>query len=792
MIRNLTAILVLLLFATATARAQFPHERVYNIETVTVTAKKGEDRAYRIMRNAIARAPYHANQVSEYSAEVYLKGSFDVVKISRVMRGMAGQGLKNVKEGENYMQESWNEIEFTAPGKYEQRVIKQLSSMPDVGEGGGDVAENAMRLVNINIYDIGALGGLIISPLSPGAFSHYRFRYEGYTEVAGRIINKIRITPMRRSQQLVSGHIFIAEDYWNVHGLDISGSMNIVVGIDFNLQTDYGEVKENVWMPTSHRITFDMGLAGSRAKMRYVSSVDYKRIVENTSLRAPAPTTAPAPGVPQKKVTNREAYRAARQATKEIEAPRRESLDLTEEFADNFKVTVDTTALAPDPEFWDRVRPIALEPAELEGYRNRGVAATTAPDTTSTRRGSSIFLKVLTGGGKPLRLGEKGGEFVWHGIMPSRDGFNTVDGYYFGLAPVSWRKTFGVGAAGTGTPKAILTIKPEAIWAINRHVFMGELTSGLKFAPSRRGEFNLGVGSVSRDFNGGGGGILPLENTVASLFFRRNYLKLYQDNFVEAAGSIDPVNGLTLSAGAKYSHRSGLENTSDYSFFYRDSRAYTPNFVLEDHTAAIFNVGLSYTPRLYYRIGSDGRRQPVRSSWPTFFAEWQKGVKGLWGSSTDFDHIGGGLRQNISPGPGQLLRYYVRGGAFVNKRSLHFPDFRHFAGGDIPLQNRSIMSGPEFRLLPYYRYSTGDSYIQAHVSYQARFILLKLLPWFSNRLWMEGLQLNYLTTPTLRNYTELGYTIGLFLQAGVFVGFEGLKYRSVGVKLSLPIRINNR
>jgi hypothetical protein len=301
---------------------------------------------------------------------------------------------------------------------------------------------------------------------------------------------------------------------------------------------------------------------------------------------------------------------------------------------------------------------------------------------------------------------------------------------------------------------------------------------------------NLRAGSISRDFNGSGGGILPLENTLASLLFRRNYLKLYQDDFVEFSGSIAPANGLTLSAQAKYSHRSGLENTSDYSFFYRDSRTYTPNTPMPDHSAAIFGVGIEYTPRQYYRVGNDGRHQPVRSSWPTFFASWQKGVRGVWNSSVDFDHISVGARQTLQPGAGQTIGYYIRGGVFTNTNSLYLPDLRYFNTTEIPLVNSTIASGNTFRLLPYYLSSTDDRYLQAHVSYRARFLMLKLLPWFSNRLWMEGLQLNYLTTPTMRNYTELGYTIGMFMQAGVFVGFEGLKYRNVGVKLSIPLRIS--
>ncbi len=51
------------------------------IAPVTVGGK-GEDIAYDVVRKAIAMAPYYRNLVSEYEAEVYLKGTFKVDKLS--------------------------------------------------------------------------------------------------------------------------------------------------------------------------------------------------------------------------------------------------------------------------------------------------------------------------------------------------------------------------------------------------------------------------------------------------------------------------------------------------------------------------------------------------------------------------------------------------------------------------------------------------------------------------------------------------------------------------------------
>jgi hypothetical protein len=239
--------------------------------------------------------------------------------------------------------------------------------------------------------------------------------------------------------------------------------------------------------------------------------------------------------------------------------------------------------------------------------------------------------------------------------------------------------------------------------------------------------------------------------------------------------------------------RRGLPNSSDYSFFYRTERQYTDNIMIEDHNAAIATLGIEYTPRQYYRRGEDGRKIPVRSDWPTFFVGWKKGIRGIYGSTADFDHISGGIRHNINiGGPFQRLEYFIYGGAFVTKKSIHFPDFRHFDTADLPVTNSSITSVGSYRMLGSYVHSTDLSYLEVHLAYQARFLLIKLLPWFSGRLWTEGVQLHYLDTPGFRNHVEIDYTVGLLWKAGLFIGFDEFKYKRRGFKFSIPIKISRR
>jgi hypothetical protein len=793
-------------------------EKAYSIKEVVITDNK-EDPAYGIMRRAIAMAPYYMNQVSEFNSDVYVKGSLQIIKISRLVKRLAREQIGELNEGNTYVEESYSEIQFTAPNRYRQKVLKKTGSMP------GSESESAMELITTSVYDPKALLP-VISPLSSSAFAHYRFHYEGFIEEDNRVINKIKITPIRKSKQLLSGYIYIADNYWNVHSLDVSGEF--IMGINFRMQVNFGEVNANVWMPVSHRFDFDASIMGNKGAFHYISSVKYRQITENTSIRKPdvlllaeqqrkamqqyqAPPLALAEKMEQKsrtgakieellekeELSNRESYRLARLMQKEAAAGKQDgkSLNLTETYYEDYKVTVDSAASKRDTAYWEKMRPVPLNPDELRSYREKEAKLAAPPhskDTTANRRPQKKENPFLRATGKVLwgtdiKLGSKGGTLKYRGLKLSKLGFNTVDGFFVGQKLTYYRDFKGKERENR------LTVEPAVLWGINRKAVMWDVNASLTYSPMRRGTASIRFGQMSTDYNDNRG-IYPLENTVSSLLFRRNYLKLYGNSFVEASNTIDIANGLQLSAGAKYAHRVMLDNTSDWSFFYRDSRRYTPNIPANaeltaapaNHTSTAFMLNLNYTPRFYYRVDRSNRKRMVKSAFPTFFVTWQKGMYGVLGSDSNFDRLTAGVRQNIETGLMQQFSYLVRGGMFVNSRKVFFPDFRHFTAVEIPVTIGSI-SSQSFNLLEYYRYSTSGKYLEAHIYYYAPFLLLKHLPFFSNRLWQEGLQFNYLCTPGIRNYMELGYTVGIVWQAGVFAGFENFSYRSFGVKLSLPM-----
>jgi hypothetical protein len=82
-------------------------------------------------------------------------------------------------------------------------------------------------------------------------------------------------------------------------------------------------------------------------------------------------------------------------------------------------------------------------------------------------------------------------------------------------------------------------------------------------------------------------------------------------------------------------------------------------------------------------------------------------------------------------------------------------DYRHFAG------NQTIFAADfnQFQLLDYYNFSTRRSYIEGHFNHHFNGFFLNKLPLLRRLKWQEVASLNYLRTPTVGHYVELGVGI---------------------------------
>ncbi len=199
---------------------------------------------------------------------------------------------------------------------------------------------------------------------------------------------------------------------------------------------------------------------------------------------------------------------------------------------------------------------------------------------------------------------------------------------------------------------------------------------------------------------------------------------------------------------------------------------------------------ITYTPFQKYRI-YNGNKVPQGSDWPVFRLTWEHGVNNIPSVSDRYRHFNM-FRFEVSrtreTGPFAELRWQIKTGGFSDNRDLSFFDFFHFNSQPLILLINDYHDA--FFLPSYYSLSSSEFFGEVHLQYTTPYFLLKLLPGLSKTLIRENLSLSYLGRRFHDNYTELGYSLSeIFLigKAGVFVGFDDLKFKSAGLKFTLRL-----
>lgn len=792
----------------------------YEIPEVRVSST-GEDPAYYIMRRAIGLAPYYLNQIKQYTADVYIKGSMVIDRIPRLIKRNLDIDDTTIEEGKVYLIESVNEIEFNAPDRYSQRVVAQKSTFPEQG-GGSDISP--LDFIQASFYQP-VLVDIAISPLAPNAMSHYNFRYEGSTPQGKYIINKIAVIPKRKSQQVFEGTIYIIEDYWCLHSLELTNN-NLAGSI--TIKQLYAPVEEEIWMPVTHSFDVSLAIVGVRGGGEYTSAVTYRSVEPNDELERPVELPAlyanedeavkenvsdskPLTREQEKieeilnrdEISNRDMIRLSRLMQKE--ASREDTTSNQLEIKQTTTYSVDENAGTRDSSYWNSIRPIPLSEEELRSInrvdsiaslRSSGRSRTgSTPDSSMADRGASPgrFLSA-SAFGRTFRSEEGNVDFRFNGLVnPEYLTFNSVDGLRYGT---------GVRFSARGEKGISFVLTPAAEWAFARERLLWRVSSTLRYGSPGQSLLTLSGGRRSDDFNSSAG-IGNGMNMITSLFWKENHLKLFESNYMLVRHRSEIVNGLYATLSYGYEDRKMVTNHSDFSIFRRDIE-YMPNrpvnhylsenndplspYHLSDHIHHEASVEIAYTPaRRYYM--RNGIKSPAGSDYPTFSLKWEHGLNTLPGQGyKSYDLITGNISDERSIGALSEYGWKAGGGGFLNKEGITFPDFFHFNSQPIPVM---FMNYRNLFMIPgYYSLATPEWYAEAHFRFTTPYLAVKMLPFLSNSLMRENLSLAWLYTPHGSSYTEIGYALSeIFLlgKAGIYTGFRNLQWEGTVIRISLII-----
>jgi hypothetical protein len=802
----------------------------YEIPEVRISAS-GEDPAYIIMRKVIGLAPYYLNNISYYKADVYLKGNLVINKIPKLLQKSmkveasddattlsAGNGKPKkeenlIKEGDSFLMESFNEMEFTAPDKYFQKVISFNSTFPAQGN-----EISPMDFIQASFYQP-VLADIAVSPLSPAAFSHYKFKYLGASLQGNFVINKIQVIPKRKSQQVFEGTIYIIEDLWCLHSVDLTNE-NLVGKV--RVQQLYIPVQDEIWMPVSHKFEINIGIMGFRADAGYGSSVKYVDVKPNLALERPASISTDYTGsvatvetdtvvtkskqqiekiLEKDELTNRDMVKLSRLMAKESEKALPDSVRDNLEIKDNTTRVINEDAAKKDSEYWAQIRPIPLSEIEIRSIRIRDSVKTESQlrenrsDTSLQNNGKKEirFFSAL----KNISTGHtwadtNGLRFTFGGLTDlEKLSFNTVDGFVYGI-DFQLSKTWKNGKS--------FNLYPDVRWAFGREDLLWNINGNFNFKPLIQNQLYFRTGITSKDISNGGS-INQLLNSITTLFAKRNYLKVYESRFLTLGYRREIVNGLILDLSSGYEERRGLDNSTDFAFIKSD-RIYTDNIPdnpylrsgsnpvngIRDQRHLNFVTNVTFTPRQKYSFRNE-RKIPRGSDWPTFNFTWKHGINEFTEQPDTYKHFDMLKLEAYKThdfSAFSQFRWRLRTGGFLNNTDLTYYDFFHFNAQQLPVLLNNYHDA--FMLPAYYSLSTPEFYGEAHIKYTSPYLLLKFLPGLSKTLMRENLSLSYLGSRYRSNYSELGYSISeifLLAELGIYVGFDDLNYRSIGAKLKL-------
>jgi hypothetical protein len=294
-------------------------------------------------------------------------------------------------------------------------------------------------------------------------------------------------------------------------------------------------------------------------------------------------------------------------------------------------------------------------------------------------------------------------------------------------------------------------------------------------------------------------------NTISTLFYGKNYLKLYEGLGGAAFVSRNYGNGFSWDARISYQQRIPVENTTNYTLIKNAEEKITPNtpavagasaWVKND--AAIIRVSASYQPGYTYTQLPD-YKSPNGSRWPVFTASYEKGIPNIINSKSDFDKWRFGIKDQVDLKLLGDLKYDVAAGGFLNDNYVSMADMMHLADNQMTIAAPYMRS---FQLAPYYRYSnTASLYGELHLEYYMKGLLTNKIPLLRQARWYFVLGTNTFYASQNNYYTEafvgidnLGYKIFRFLRVDVVQSWNSLKQPATGLRIGINlggvIRVN--
>lgn len=656
------------------------------IEEVIVQNK--ENPANAIIKKAIAARKSNTYKTDKFEANFYSRGLFRVKNMPKKILGIEVGDLEgnldSTGTGIIYQSETVSKISFEKPNNLKEEILASKVA----GNNNGFSFNTALDTDYDFYQNTISFNVPMISPIASNAFAYYKFKLvDTFYDAYGNFVTKIQVTPKRDKEPVFEGFIYIVDETGALYAidLDIKGyrsqnefleTLKLVQNYNFNPET-------KLWVKNLQSFDFQAGFFGIKFNGKFTHVFNDYVFKEAFD----------------KKTFSREV------------------------------VTIAANANKKEASFWESNRPIPLTEEESSNYIKKDSvykvrSSKVYLDSIDAKTNKFKLLKLITG--YTYKNSFKKSTFTYQGLFNlGSSNFNTVQGYhissglYFSKYNEEKQKTTRIGA-DFEYGFSDLRLRPTLNFY---HKFNNTNDLYIRLAGGNK------VAQFNREEPIGG-----MVNTVSTLFFKNNFMKLYEKEFAEISLGRELVNGLFLNTKLAYENRKPLFNTTDYTFI-KSSDVYSSNNPLlsnDEDVAAItthhvfkFNLGARFVFGQKYITRPDGKLNINDGKFPVLQVNYEKGFLGS-SKKYAFDYVEAKVSYVTNLSNKGEITSSVKGGKFFNASAISFVDYKHFNGNQTHVKLDGNLSS--FNLLPYYSYSTNNQFVETHILYNDNGFISNKIP----------------------------------------------------------------
>lgn len=715
----------------------------YQLNEVVVKTG-GEDPAYAIIRNAIARRKENLNEIKQFSTEVYIKGQ---MQLRNYPKTFLGQKV-DFEDGDTskrkmlLLSETIAKYSVSEPNQRKVEVISTKLSGRSNGFGFSNPQIISFYENTISLGD-GLNPRGFISPVSDNALNFYRYKFEGTFYESGKEINRIRVIPRRNYEPLFTGFIHITENDWHIQSVDLKlvreQQMQLLDSLVIQQQyvplQSYWVIKQQMIYPYGKFFGFDFFGSFLQVYNQFDIAPAFKPRFFNNVIR-------------------------------------------------RYEDSANKKTMA----YWDSIRPLPLLAEEIRDYQKKDSLEKVRESPAyldsldKIRNKFSVGDVLLTG--KTFSKRKEKTTLRFDPLINSLN-FNTVEGGVLFIAP-QWRKQY--------EGRKSLNITPEFRYGFANKHFNPSLSLNYSFGKKYFQSLQISGGKKVFQFNNAAP-IAESINTIYTLMREQNFMKIYEADFLRINYNSGIGNGLNFSGAVQFQNRRPLNNLPDIAFWKNfPDRTFTSNYPSEwgagpmvSHRALLLSVGFSWIPGAKY-IEYPDRKVNIGSGYPTFNLSVTKALPGMFGADADYTKWRLNISDEMNLGIAGELKYAFTTGGFLQRNKVYEPDQIHFLGNQVIFASAFTNS---FQLAPYYRYSnTASLYGTAHLEYHLNGLLTNKIPGFKKLNWFLVTGANGLLIEKGNYYLE--YFAGLenifkVLRVDYIRSVERGGAQRSGIRIALPL-----